>query len=232
MEVKIIMTGSLQIKNDTFYVVLNQKDENGKRKQKWVNTHLSERGNKKRAEKFMRELLAEYDDTAYATEDVKFVEYIEKWLETHKNQVDVVTWEGYKTNVEKHIVPYFKKLGLNLKEVTPKHIQKYYDTKFKNGRRDGKGGLSARSVKLHAIVINMVLKDAVLKELIPSNPAERAKPPVQDKTPKGKFYTVEQANKLLEVCKGEKIHPIVFLTLNYGLRRSEVIGLKVGRCGL
>lgn len=221
------MTGSLQIKNDIFYVVLNLKDENGKRKQKWVNTNLSVRGNKKNAERFMRDTISDYENQ-HITVDSKtlFTDYIKSWLESHKNQVDIITWQGYNSTVEKHIIPYFKKLKLDLKDVTPKHIQKYYNDKFTSGRCDGKGGLSARSVKLHSIVINMVLKDAAKKNIIAYNPASRAKVPTQEKIFKGHFYSVEQANKLLEVCNGELVQPIYYLTLNYGLRRSEVMGLK------
>ena len=221
------MTGSLQIKNDIYYVVLNLKDENGKRKQKWVNTNLSVRGNKKKAERFLRETISEYENNHISdNKNVKFTDYIARWLENHKSQVDIITWQGYNSTVQKHILPYFKKLKLDLQELSPSHIQKYYYDKFKNGRRDGKGGLSARSVKLHSIVINMVLKDAAEKNLIAYNPATRAKVPTQEKVFKGNFYTVEQANKLLEVCNGELVQPIYYLTLNYGLRRSEVMGLK------
>lgn len=39
------MTGSLQIKNDKYYIVLNSH-VNGKRKQKWVKTDLPVKGNK------------------------------------------------------------------------------------------------------------------------------------------------------------------------------------------
>lgn len=36
------MTGSVQVKNGKWYCVLNMKDENGKRKLKWIGTGLSE----------------------------------------------------------------------------------------------------------------------------------------------------------------------------------------------
>ena len=39
---------SLQIKNNIYQVVLNYKDINGKRKQRWVSTGLSEKDNNKR----------------------------------------------------------------------------------------------------------------------------------------------------------------------------------------
>ena len=42
----------------------------------------------------------------------------------------------------------------------------------------------------------------------------------------GSFYTKEQAKALLEAIKGTVIENIVMLTIIYGLRRSEAVGLK------
>ena len=56
-----MVTGSVQIKDGKYYAVLNLKNENGKRKQKWISTGLLIRGNKKKAEKFLSEKIAEYD---------------------------------------------------------------------------------------------------------------------------------------------------------------------------
>jgi integrase len=222
------MTGSLQIKNDIFYVVLNTKDENGKRKQKWISSNLRVRGNKKAAEAFKRKIIAEYESNegGNQTENILFVDFIEKWLQAHKSQVDIITWQGYNNIVQSQIIPYFEPLHLDINNVSYNHIQDYYNEKFANGRCDGKGGLSARSVKLHGVILNMVLKDAVEKEVIISSPASRAKLPAQDKSFKGTFYNIAQANVLLEKCAGELISPIVYLTLTYGMRRSEVLGLK------
>ena len=52
------MTGSLQVKNGKYYMVLNST-ENGKRKQKWISTGLPEKGNKRKAEQMLREKLTE-----------------------------------------------------------------------------------------------------------------------------------------------------------------------------
>ena len=54
------MTGSLTVKNGKYYAVLNLY-ENGKRKKKWISTDLPVTGNKRRAEQFLREKLAEYE---------------------------------------------------------------------------------------------------------------------------------------------------------------------------
>ena len=43
-----MVTGSEQEKNGKLYAVINIKDINGKRKQKWISTGLTVKGNKKR----------------------------------------------------------------------------------------------------------------------------------------------------------------------------------------
>ena len=55
------MTGSLQIKNNKYYLVLNLY-RNGKRKVKWINTDLPVKGNKTKAQKLLREALKQYEE--------------------------------------------------------------------------------------------------------------------------------------------------------------------------
>ena len=54
------MTGSLTVKRGKYYVVLNVY-ENGERKKKWINSGLPEKGNKRKAEQFLREKISEYE---------------------------------------------------------------------------------------------------------------------------------------------------------------------------
>ena len=54
------MTGSLQIKNDTYYIVLNLYKD-GKRRPKWISTGLSSKGNKRKAEQMLRDTLQQYE---------------------------------------------------------------------------------------------------------------------------------------------------------------------------
>ena len=56
------MTGSLLSSKGKFYAVINLKDESGNRKQKAVNLYLDNvPGNKRKAEKALREVLAKYE---------------------------------------------------------------------------------------------------------------------------------------------------------------------------
>ena len=107
---------------------------------------------------------------------------------------------------------------MTLNTITPQHIQDYYNKKRKSGQ-------SANSIQKHNVIIRGALQEAVKKNLIPYNPADRATLPKKSKFI-GKAYTVEQANDLLKVIDSEPMKPAIILGLFYGLRRSEVLGLR------
>ncbi|HHY52123.1 MAG TPA: site-specific integrase [Clostridiales bacterium] len=222
------MTGSLQIKKNMYYAVINLRDENGNRKQKWISTGISALGNNKRqANAALRRILDRYESgKVVAQESILFSEAIKQWLESVKNEVDPVTWQGYASYVHKHLVPYFEAKKIKLDALTPQHIEEYYSAMLRNGRVDGKGGLSPHSIKKHAVVIQGTLKEALKRNAIPYNPADRAKLPKCESKPIGKFFNLEQVQRLLQLVKGKPIEPAVVLTVYYGFRRSEICGLK------
>ena len=51
-----MVAGHLEVKRGIYQCVLNYTDENGKRKRQSISTGLSEKGNKKRAEKILMDL--------------------------------------------------------------------------------------------------------------------------------------------------------------------------------
>jgi len=214
------MTGSLQIKSNKYYVVLNMRDELGKRKRKWINTQLTVDGNNKRkAEKLLRELIVKYQNRKIvSTENKKFSVYLTEWLDGLENHLEFESWRGYKYQVDGHIAPYFEKLNVTLQDVEPIHIQNYYTVKLKEG-------LSANTIKHHHANIRKALQDAMLMNIIPYNPADRVNLPKVHKY-SANFYNAEQTIKLLDIIKGISIETPVFLCVYYGLRRSEVLGLK------
>lgn len=219
------MTGSLQQKNGKYYAVLNTY-ENGKRKQKWIDSTLPIKGNKTRAEKFLREQITLYEKQEHiVSSDMSFSNYVRYWLTTVRNNVDDVTFQGYKLLAESQILPYFDNMNMPLQQVTHKILQKYFDEKAKNGRVDGKGGLSVRSLKLHKNVINQTLNEAVKNNLIPNNPCQWVKLPSMERR-EPSFYSAEQLERLLNKIHDEPLYLLVKITAFYGLRRSEVLGLQ------
>lgn len=220
------MTGSLQEKNGKYYAVINAYDINGKRKPKWFATGLDVKGNKKKAEKFLRDKIRELElQQNIVPSDILFCDYVEHWLEQAKIRLDIITYQGYKNIVYAHIVPYFKETNIPLNKLKREHIQKYINEKYDHGRVDGKGGLSPKTLRTHMIIIRQSLKEAVKNDLILNNPSDYIDlPKKQRKEPN--FYNEKQLNVLFEAIKDEPLYPVVYFTILFGLRRSEVLGLK------
>lgn len=218
------MRGSLQKKGGKYYAVFRVN-----KKQKWINLYINaKKGNKREAEAALTRLLAEYNENPNMFDKIDFVGYIKKWLKEVITQVDIVTYEGYKTDTENHLIPYFEQKNLMLQDVKIADIEKYYNYKAVTGRLDGKpGGLSCRTLKIHGTILSLIFKKAIREELIRDNPCQYARlPKMQKTTVKPSFYTVEQCNRLLEVSKSTMLHDMLYMTIIYGLRRSELMGLR------
>ncbi|MEG0910059.1 MAG: tyrosine-type recombinase/integrase [Ruthenibacterium sp.] len=220
------MTGSLQIKNNIYYMVLNVYNAQGKRKPQWISTRLSAKGNKKKAEQLLRETLLDYEQKQINSNGtMRLSDAIRVWLKYIAPQVDAVTLQGYSTTAQGHVLPYFDALGIPLHEVTRQTLQAYIDEKFAHGRKDGAGGLSPASLRQHKNILNQTLNMAVENEWIAANPCMRIKLP-QRTSAKACFLNATQINQLLDAIRDEPLFPLVQLTAIYGLRRSEVLGLK------
>ena len=218
------MKGCLQEKGGKYYAVLSIDG-----KKKWINLQIpTSKGNKRRAEQKMNEIVLEYSSNKAMFMRTDFVSFSMEWLSYIKLHVDVITYKGYEQYLKNHIIPYFKTKKLCIQDIKIADIENYYKFKSTSGRLDGKkGGLSANSVRLHAVVLKLIFKYAVLNGIIKENPCTYAVIPKND-IPKKKieFYTAEQCNKLLDVTLGSPLHDIVLITFLYGLRRSEVMGLR------
>lgn len=212
-----MVAGHLSEKNGNYYAVLSYTDAFGKRRTKWVNTGLSVRGNKKKAEAFLMEERKKFQTAEPVTGGVLFADYIEQWLEVAKPTIAVATYASYCSMVKRVIAPYFRERRITLQGLTPKDIQDFYLEKLKT--------VSASSVIHYHANIHRALKHAVKLDLIPTNPADKVDRPKKDRFI-GSFYDAEEVNKLFEVSKGTKLEfPILFGAF-YGLRRSEALGLK------
>jgi len=217
------MTASLRVKNDKYYVVLTHTTD-GKKNQTWVSTGLTVTGNEGKARQLMLDMLGEKPEQA-APPDMLFSDAVRRWLEDVRHRVDEVTYQGYEVQARAHILPYFDDLQIRLCDVDGETLQTYINVKAKFGRSDGHGGLSAVSLRQHKNVLNQTLKLAQRDGLIPTNPADLVVMPHAAQFT-GTFYTEAQMRDLLTAVKNERLYPIIYVTALYGLRRSEVLGLK------
>lgn len=213
-----MIKGSLQVNKGIYHVSFRVTDRNGKRIQKQLSTGIkAEKGNKRKAEKRMQEILEQWEGIVAVTDKALLCDYIADWVERDKSRVQITTYDGYKHMLNKYIYPYFKNTRLNVQDVKPMHIEKYCAEKINDG-------LSPNTVIKHLAVIRTALQDAVKNGIIRTNPADLVEKPKRVK-PKHDYYKQDELQKLLAVVKGTNIEVPVFLAIVFGLRRSEVLGL-------
>jgi hypothetical protein len=137
------MTGSLKKRSEhswTIVLYLGKDPISGKKKQSWRTVN----GTKKDAERELNRLLHEIDTGAYIDPSkLTISEYLDKWLSDYaRTNVSGTTFERYEGIVRDHLKPAFGTVLLT--KLQPLHIQAHYSEAMKGGRRDGRGGGSAR----------------------------------------------------------------------------------------
>ena len=230
-----MITGSLQQKNGYYYAVLYIKVD-GKRKCKWIPTKLPVNGtsNRKAQKAFdeirieyereqeerqrMEEELAELTKNTHPDALLPFTDYIEKWLNGARASLATTTYQSYSNMIKARILPYFKPLGLQLQEVMPQHIEDFYQTILDDN-------CTTNTVIHYHSILRRAMQVAVKKDIILKNPVDKVQRPKKNVF-HGNFYTEEEMMTLFEALSGDPLELCVKIAAYYGLRRSEVLGLR------
>ena len=218
-----MVAGHLREQNGYYQMILSFKDSNGKRKTKSISTGLPVKGNKRKAEKMLDEARKSYEgDLLKAekpTESILFTDFMREWLGMIKSSVEMSTYGSYSFIVEKRIIPYFEDKNILLTELTPTDIQRYYTHCLLAEH------VSANTVIHRHANIHKALKYAFKVGLIPYNPADRVERPRKNSFSSG-VYGDKELGDLFAAAKGTKLELAIILGAFYGLRRSEIVGLK------
>ncbi len=219
------MVGSLIIKGKYYYAKFRV---NGI--QKMLATGVPVKGNnKRRAEKAMRELIAEYEGLNIEDERILFTAFLDKWMESIKPTLKPSTWESYDKTISGKIKPYFESKNLRLKDMKPALFTEYFIYLSESGMSNRSGGLCYKTVKNIRGVLSSACEYAVKNKLIRYNPVTESVMPsfalkIKEDVPE---YTAEQAKQLLEYAKEHDSHIYTFLMLALytGLRKGELLAL-------
>ena len=200
---------------------LGRDPSTGKRRQQWVTV----RGSKKAAEKKLTELQGQVDSGAFIKPTKLTVgDFLRQWLQDYVSVgVRAATAEGYRIIVECHLIPNLGAVVLS--ELKPSHLQAYYAKALKEGRRDGRGGLAARTVGHHHTVLKEALSHAVKWELINRNVGDAVDPPRAVDQEMNALDPVG-VERLLEAARDTMYFPLIHLATFTGMRRSELLGLR------
>ena len=145
-------------------------------------------------------------------------EYLEEWVENHgKANLRPSTFAGYKSHIRNHIVPYIGHVQLN--QLTPAMLDNMFQQLFDKG-------LSNSTVRYAQRILSVSMEHARKYRYIEHNPARDiiTKFGKQAKTPDP--YTIEQMQTFMSNVIGTEWEMPVVLAGMYGLRMSEIIGLR------
>lgn len=230
-----MITGCLQQKNGFYYAVLYLKVD-GKRKCKWVPTKLPVDGTSNRkAQKAFDEIRLQYErdeeervkreeeqleltKNTHPDALLQFTDYIEKWLGAARTSLATTTYQSYSNMIKARIVPYFKPLDLQVREVTPQPIEDFYQSILDDN-------CATNTVIHYHAIIRKALQTAVKKDIILKNPADKVERPKKNVF-HGNFYSEEEMLTLFDAVSGDPLELCVKIAAYYGLRRSEVLGLR------
>lgn len=199
-------------------MALSYKDKSGKRVSKWLPTGLPVKGNKKCAEEMPMAARAEFvAEEVSIDRDMLFSSYLIQWMDIARSTVKRNTAAGYASMIQNPIAPYFQQRGITLGGLQAVDIQMFYTSQLKR--------VSANTVIHYHAFIHRALKYAVKTNLFLVNLADKVERPRKDRFA-ASFYDGNEVNRLFQAARGTPLELPVMLAAFYGLRRSEVVGLK------
>lgn len=232
--------GCLIKRKGKFYVVVSYY-VGEHRFQDTKSTGISISDHKKReAEKIKDQLVQEkereLEQLAQKKNSHSFADCFENWIDYKSKQIESTTAWGYKIR-SKTILEYFRKKDITIEELEPKDLVNYCEWALANGRRNiynenTPAGLSRRTVRDQLTLIKGFLNDAVVQKIIEISPADSVKVPrtKENNTEEAAYMDKEQLKAFLNYVKTvpifEKLYYITDIGIRYGLRRSELLGLK------
>ena len=217
------MRGHIRKRGSTWAVVVDLGiDDSGRRRQKWHSGYKM----KREATQGLTEILGKLQEGTYVEPTRQTVaQYLREWLSAIESTVRPGTWSSYRTNVERHAIPRIGQLPL--RHLGALQLNSLYEELMGDGRCDGSGGLSPRTVRYTHTILHRALRDAVRWGLLARNPADLADPP-KHRTPEMQVWTAEQLRTFLRSVDDDRLYGFWLLIATTGLRRGEALGLRWG----
>jgi Phage integrase, N-terminal SAM-like domain len=121
-------------------------------------------------------LLAEAARARDVTPGLTLARYLlQTWLPRRRLSLRPSTWDGYRRNIELHVVSSIGRTPL--RRLRGPHLDALYPELLTNGRADGAGGLDSKSVLEIHVILHKALRDACRQGLVERNAADDAEPP-------------------------------------------------------
>ena len=208
--------GSFELKLDT------GKDATGKR----TTEYRSFKGTKREAQTELAKLIAavgkgDHVARSALTVGAHVAERIERWVAL--GQITPRTAERYRELHANQIAPFIGAVTVQMLKVAD--IEKWHGALRVSGRRDGKGGLSALTIRHAHRLLGKALKEAQRHDLVIKNVASMQPPPRVAHT-EVVILDPDQIRSVVRDLGGRPVYPKAIVALFTGMRRGEILALR------
>ena len=195
-------------------------DSHGKQKQKSIYGKTRTEVAKK-----LSEMTSAIQNGSYiAPRNLTLSEWLDVWLTSYAYiKVRPSTYASYQAYIERHVSPIIG--GLQLQKLTTNQLQVFFNEKRVNGRIDGKGGLSPKTIRNIYNMLHEALQQAVINKIVSVNVSEGVVLPSKDEKEIIVFKPEEQ-RAIIEAAQKDRLGFAIELDFFTGLRVGELCALK------
>lgn len=217
----------IQGKKGNLYIVISQpviKDGKKTSEKKWIKTGLQDTPENVKKASQARVRLLNKQTISTIDRNITINDFIDYYLDKKIREIANTTFAAYlfKSNSIKSYMGSIK-----VKDLDVKIIEGYLDSQFENNHNQ------ERTVKDKKLLLCEIIDQAVKEGIIAYNPVKDvsiskklANKYAKVKIDDNKFFSYEEAQTFLIIIKDHKLYELFYVTLFFGLRREEILGLK------
>ncbi|SFQ41444.1 Site-specific recombinase XerD [Butyrivibrio proteoclasticus] len=217
----------IQGRSGYLYIIKNNyiiKDGSKTFEKQWISTGLKDTPENIKKASEMRSRLLNKKEVKSTDRNISLSKYADGFLEKKKREVSDTTLSSYfyRTN---RIKNYFG--DTKVKDVNETMVENFLDDMFTAYH------VQYRTVKDTKVLLSSILEQAIKEGLIASNPAKEvvinknlANRYAKEKDTDEEFFSYEEAQHFLDVIKDHELYELFYVTLFFGLRREELLGLR------
>lgn len=230
--------GSLQKHKNgaSWYCSYTYVDASGKRiqMQKSLNCPIATTS-ESQAMEIMTEFLLNLKAKTAVKVDIKstVVDVANAWHDAIKATVRQNTWERYQLNLKK-IINYYDSRKTKMIDLDRANVRAFHSYLCCEGKKNQKTGkyepMAATSIRDVINVMSQICEYAIDTGIINNNPCKGIRTTSKDEKNE-KYMDYATAAKFIRFCEEnaeESTTDIIKAAINFGLRKSEIIGLRMG----
>ena len=217
----------IQGRSGYLYIIKNNyiiKDGNKILEKQWISTGLKDTSENIKKASEMRSRLLNIKEAKSTDRNISLSEYADDFLKKKKREVSDTTLSSYFYRANR-IKNYFG--DTKVKDLNETMVENFLDDMFKTYK------VQRRTVKDTKVLLSSILEQAVKEGLIATNPAKEvvinknlANKYAKEKDTDEEFFSYEEAQRFLDSIKDHELYELFYVTLFFGLRREELLGLR------